>query len=518
MRGRFLFRAALAAAVLTAAGCEDPIVTAIDPILNVSPTSIDFGTVELTQQKVEIVKIENLENVPAVITAIEVTDDCGGCFVVQNPIDGLDGFGTHDLELRFRATQLEIATGTVAIMSDDPQAPFTRITMVGRGSDMRRPDICVTPERVDFGFIPAGGIAIGSFVIRSCGTNTLAIDEIVIDPPGAPFRVTTSTPSPQMPQFAEPGAQGSVSIRAELPESGTGTISARVLIRTNVLEEKNVPGEAGVVQVPLGGLANAPPVAVPGDDLTVEPWSRVTLDGSKSYDQDDPPDEPLSYRWRMVSTPGGSTTVLERATTFSPSFWVDITGTYEVELVVVDALGLESAPEVVVIEALPAEAVHIELTWDHPDSDLDLHFMRPTYEFCDCITDVHYRDCAREPNWFPSTPGANPRLDVDDRAGFGPENLNIDGDGAARFIPAGEYQIAVHYYASNSEISSWPTSESNATVRVFVFGLLAAELSRTMMMDNDLWHVGRLNWPNGTVTPTDAYLQGVLCPMRLPGG
>lgn len=494
--------------------CEEDIVGQIDPLLVVDPTHLDFGTVELSQQSVEATTIRNLESVSAKISSIRVEDDCDGCFVVQNPIDGLIGYEEHELQVRFRAVRLAAATGTVTIASDDPQAPNHRITLIGRGSDMRKPDIEVLPSAIDFGFVPAGGIALSSFVVRSTGTNDLLIDSIRIDPADAPFRITTSTPTPEMPGRLAPEAQASVSLRAELPESVTGTVTARILIATNVLEEKNVPGQPGVVQIPLNGLANRPPIAVPGDDLTVEPWSRVTLDGSASYDQDIPPDEPLTYRWRMVSKPGGSTTDVERARTERASFWADLTGTYEVELVVIDSLGLESAPELVVIEALPTNAVRIELTWDHPDSDLDLHFLRPTYDFCDCVTDVHYRDCAREPNWFPQTPGANPRLDIDDRKGFGPENINIDGDGTSRFIPDSEFRIAVHYYASNAAVSSWPTDVSNATVRIYVFGLLAAELSKPLEMDGDLWDVGTLSWPSGIVTPADGLRQGLFCPAR----
>jgi len=278
------------------------------------------------------------------------------------------------------------------------------------------------------------------------------------------------------------------------------------------VEEKNVPGQPGWVEVPLRAAANLPPVAVPGDDQTVEPWSRVTLDGSMSYDRDDPPDEPLMYRWRLVSAPEGSTTELEFPQQPDATFWADLSGTYEVELVVVDALGLESEPEVVVIEALPTNAVRIELTWDHPDADLDLHLIREGGAFCDCATDVHYRDCGREPNWFPQTPGANPRLDVDDRAGFGPENINIDGHGTTRFIPEGDYTIAVHYYATNEQSSSWPTNSTNATVRVFIFGLLAAELSQELTDGEQLWIAGTLQWPEEMVVESGADLQeGQLC-------
>ena len=35
--------------------------------------------------------------------------------------------------------------------------------------------------------------------------------------------------------------------------------------------------------------------------------------------------------------------------------------------------------------------------------------------------------------------------------------IDIDGDGPSRTIVPGEYTIVVHYYSSNSGISTWPT-------------------------------------------------------------
>jgi hypothetical protein len=511
-RRRALLGVTLATATaLGLLGCEEDTFTTIEPALEVTPEALDFGTVELGQDALRSAELRSYSTVPSVISAIRIEDDCDGCFLAVNPPDLVPANRDYTLELKYRAKRLLVATGTVTVVSDDPDKPEQVIHVRGRGIDTRKPDVEVAPEVVDFGFAPAGGVAISSFVVISTGTNDLLIDRIRVEPADAPFRITTSTPTPERPGALAPGARASVSVRAELPESATGTITASIIIETNVLEEKNVPGKPGWVQVPLRTVANLPPIALPGDDQTVEPWSRVTLDGSASYDQDDPPDEPLTFQWRLLSAPPGSTTALERARTPFPSFWADLSGVYEVELVVTDALGLDSEPAVILIEALPTNAVRIELTWDHPDSDLDLHLIRDGGTFCECSTDVHYRDCGRTPTWFPATPGANPRLDVDDTSGFGPENINIDGDGAARYIPAGTYTVAVHYYATNAQTSSWPTSVSTATVRIYVFGLLAAELTRPMADTGELWIAGALRWPDQTVAADGTVITGALC-------
>lgn len=503
-------RLGLILCALGIAACDDTVVGQVNPVVLVAPLHLDFGTVELGQDKSLPIVLSNLEIVPAEFT-VSVEDDCDGCFAIFDAPTQINR-GDYDMPVRFRAVRLEIATATVTVQSKVQGTGPVFVTMVGRGSDMRRPDVEVAPPELDFGFVPAGGISVQSFVVRSTGTNDLRIDSVEIDPADAPFRITTSTPAAGDPFVMGPGTQASASVRAELPATSTGTVTARILIRTNVLEEKNVPGEKGVVAIPLRAKANLPPLAVAGPDQTVEPWSRATLDGSMSHDQDNPPDDPITYRWELISKPEGSTTYLEQARTPTPSFWVDLAGRYEARLVVTDALGLESQNRAVtVIEALPTNAVRIELIWDHPDSDLDLHFIREGGSFCDCGTDVHYRDCARAPNWFPATPGANPRLDIDDRSGFGPENINLDGDGPNRFIPPGNYQIVVHYYSSNDDISTWPTTVSNAIVRVYIYGLLAAELSKPLERDGDLWTAGILTWPSGQVSGGGQVTGGQIC-------
>lgn len=490
--------------------CEDDFVVPLEPLLEVSPKRLDFGTVELTQDALLPLVLENKGAVPARLASVEVIDDCGGCFVTATPPSQVLGTQKLELDVRFRAFRLEVATGTVTIRAEDPKMPVHTVSLIGRGRDGRRPDLAVLPERVDFGFVPQGGVGVASFVIRSIGSADLLVDRVAIDPPSAPFSITTSTPTPARPGRLAPSAQASVGLRATLSASVTGTVSARVLIETNVLEEKNVPGRRGVVAVSLAARSNRPPVAVFTGPSAVEPRTRVSLDGSASHDQDAPPDLPLTYRWTLTP-PSGSTSVLERANGAMPSFFTDISGPYAVKLVVVDALGLESAPATLVVDALPKNALRIELTWDHPESDLDLHLIREGSAFCSCDGDCHYRDCGRSPTWFPGRDGANPKLDIDDSEGFGPENINIDGEGPLRVVQDGRYRIAVHYYATNAGASMWPTTVSNATVRVYIYGLLAAELTHAMTAEDQVWYAGFIEWPARVVTTDGSTQEGVRC-------
>ena len=100
--------------------------------------------------------------------------------------------------------------------------------------------------------------------------------------------------------------------------------------------------------VTISTEANVAPVAFPGYPRTVVLGDTVILNGSGSYDANG---DDLSYHWTLVSAPPGSSATLINANTQNPSFVADAIGSYEVSLVVNDAL-LDSEPVSNVISVL----------------------------------------------------------------------------------------------------------------------------------------------------------------------
>lgn len=115
-----------------------------------------------------------------------------------------------------------------------------------------------------------------------------------------------------------------------------------------------VTDETGLTSPPdtvLISSDNLAPTAVAGEDQLVIVNDSVALDGSNSTD---PELDPLSYAWKIVATPNGSTASIIDAESVAPSFIPDLTGQYQIELVVSDHIG-PSVPDTVTITAASAE-------------------------------------------------------------------------------------------------------------------------------------------------------------------
>lgn len=98
---------------------------------------------------------------------------------------------------------------------------------------------------------------------------------------------------------------------------------------------------------------NDPPVADAGPDQGAPIGQSVTLDGTGSFD---PNGSPLTYAWTFVGMPAGSASTLDDDTSATPSFTVDLPGTYELTLVVNDGQ-LDSAPDAVTVSTINSPPV-----------------------------------------------------------------------------------------------------------------------------------------------------------------
>ena len=135
--------------------------------------------------------------------------------------------------------------------------------------------------------------------------------------------------------------------------------------------------------------------------------------------------------------------------------------------------------------------LHVKISWNTDDTDVDSHLLMPGGAFFDCFSDCYFGNPA--PDWGVTGDIVDdPFLDVDDVDGFGPENINISEP------IAGTYTFIVHYYADHHDTFS---KASDTTVEVWSYGTLLGTFGPTRLNStNDAWDVFTIDWPAATVT------------------
>ncbi|NOZ86900.1 MAG: hypothetical protein GXP49_11645 [Deltaproteobacteria bacterium] len=260
--------------------------------------------------------------------------------------------------------------------------------------------------------------------------------------------------------------------------------------------------------LPLSGSCGQCPVAVV--DVTdpkideVEPLDTVLLDGTGSHS---PSGKTITYRWYFKKAPmdshtgfnpecnPGAVTAMDSCSNAAqPSFFVDLVGTYEPCLEICEQGGAcTSDPECkndkcVTINANPKKAIITQLVWDHPKTDVDLHYIRSGAKYGDTTATNPGGDC----HYFNPHPdyckagdkSDDPSLDIDDVEGYGPENIG-------HTHPCDDtYRIWVTYYEDYS------LGSTMAKVRVFIKGVQQNEQTHILEKRNCHWLVGTVKWSN----------------------
>ena len=273
------------------------------------------------------------------------------------------------------------------------QTAFVTQTVQLDGSQSSDPDGDALTFRWSFAALPTGSGAVIS-------GDTLVNPTFLVDRPGTyevqlivndgksdstPDRVTISTEN--SPPVANAGANQTVHVTETASLDGSGSTdvdgdpltydwlflevpsqSATILQNSRTFNPSFLVDEPGNYTVQLivndGKVDSGPktvvistensaPVADAGPDLKVHWGSRVTLDGSGSYDVDD---DPLTYKWALTGKPEGSTAGLSDPTAVKPSFDTDMLGSYIGQLIVNDGR-VDSASDTVVITTENAKPV-----------------------------------------------------------------------------------------------------------------------------------------------------------------
>lgn len=466
--------------------CEcDPSLSLLRPTLLVEPDEVNVTGAGVAQDTPILITLRNPSNVPLRVENVALEDNHDPAFrLVEWPTEVLAG-GEALARVMVRPELVSTITTTLFITAEPGALPVpnVEVPISVQALDLGLPKIRVEPDCIEFERIGQFDVAFSSVEISNDGVRDLLIDEVLFEP-AVPGDTAISVQGGVPPGFAvAPGE--SVTVTLTFAPQDTLTHEGDLVIRSNDPESREV-------RVCVSGTGSECPIAVAElleDPEDIEPLDTIRFYGGDSYTETQDV-EIEQHRWRMTVRPTGSTAVLSSPEAEQTQLTVDIAGTYEVCLEVLDTDGIRSCNDACTrVDVIPTDALHVQLVWDHPRADLDLHILK---EGGNVFT--HEGDCYfsnREPEWFEPL-AANPTLDADDDQGYGPENSNIEAP-----LPGSRWRVLVHYWNKQTDGDAFTV----ATLRVYAYGQLIGEFPHSFEDDEVLWRAVEVQWSDVPPTP-----------------
>lgn len=421
-------------------------------------------------------------------------------------------------------------------------------------ANQKVPCLKVIPaSQVNFGFVPLGTDGVRKVMLESCGDADVNLTSFKLTEDAKDvFTVDTSKIaslggkeiSKDNPLVLKTNETISVDLvcapEAELKDKDGKPAPYTAKVE---LEDNTIKADKSLGLTCWGTKTNCPtPVIVSQEGEEIVPQQELNLVGSQSFAG--PNQKVVKFKWSVLKQPKGSAghqfwpnagapdakfgaKTTQNGTDF---ITVNVAGEYVFQLEVWDDANNENciaAKQTILV--IPDEAIHVELLWDNPEdkdktdgglgngADMDLHFAHPNAaksklcknppemcgnKACKCQDDLD-KDGSPDPwfhtfhdtfwynpnpNWGSSDPTVddNPGLDLDDTDGWGPENLNFKTPETNTI-----YRVGVHYWDNHGY------GDATANVRIYIVGVLKADMTSAVMSQCDFWWVKDIEWPSG---------------------
>ena len=220
----------------------------VEPEIDVTPTSLDFGDVEMGQTADLQVTISN--SGIADLNVSSITSD-NALFTVETAVTPavIAPSGSVDVTIQFAPDSEGAAIGTLTIASDDTDEPSVDVSLDGNGTTPppQEPDITVSTLSVDFGNVAPSNSYSQTVMISNDGIVDLTVSSLSLTNPV--FSMSSAT----TPIVIAPGGSSHVTITFSPTEDGAQTDTLTIV--------SDDPDEASVDVAIQGTAVSAPAVA-----------------------------------------------------------------------------------------------------------------------------------------------------------------------------------------------------------------------------------------------------------------
>lgn len=413
------------------AGCRDNRVQQVPPTIGLEAITYELGAVKVGTEVTLPVPVTAATGADLVLSQVSLSGS--PAFTITSAPELVPGLATEPVTVRYAPTAAMADSTELVLRSNDELNPEVRVTVSGHGAHPAlalevgcdpatrcEATVASSPPSVTFAAEPFVRLRplevpeLPKLVFRSTGEVPLTLTTLALA--GADVTAFSFVGNAALPDgglVLAPGASASVPLRFR----PTADTQARYVAQVNVVTDDP---QALAVTVPLEGalrpnlpprvclnVARVAPADRPAVDFdTPAGWAQaLAADGGVDYraTRDVPPraevqlsalssaaDETactsdpedgrlgLTWAWRLVSQPAGSTPVtLLNATSPRATLRPFATGDYVAELTVTDSQG-NATTQAITFEVAVKNDLVVQLEWSGGAGvDLDVHLVRP---------------------------------------------------------------------------------------------------------------------------------------------
>ncbi|RMH85684.1 MAG: choice-of-anchor D domain-containing protein, partial [Calditrichaeota bacterium] len=223
------------------------------PIIAVSPTSIDYGNIALPGDSTAAVEIFNFGTADLIINALQITGGDSDQFSLPNPpilpLIIPPGAPPETVAVRFSPSRTGLLMGAFRILSNDSLRDTLDVPLRGVGV---APQIQVTPDTLRFGRVVVNGEKILPLEITNVGNLPLVVDDTsIVGNDDSLFHLVNPPPLP----ISIPPGGPPVTLSVRFHPTSTGAKSAFLVLTNNdpLHNPRNIP---------LRGTGVVPDIAV----------------------------------------------------------------------------------------------------------------------------------------------------------------------------------------------------------------------------------------------------------------
>ncbi|MCC7386486.1 MAG: choice-of-anchor D domain-containing protein [Deltaproteobacteria bacterium] len=240
------------------------------PVIEVTPATLDFGSVEVGMSRPLIVRIVNIGTADLIITRVEVSP-AGAPYTLTNqpmPSEVFAPRDSRDVTVTYAPPAVgPTAAASVVISSSDPARPTVTVPLTGEGTTGAVPIIFVSPNPLDFGRVPRGVPASRSVLVRNDGSAPLVLGQVrLTNDAGGRFRLPA-------PPAAGTQLNPAQTLNFNLEYSDNGVVATY----TGTLEIASNDPARPTVAVSLRAQTEPPPPAIT-DIAVAMTWTSMHAD------------------------------------------------------------------------------------------------------------------------------------------------------------------------------------------------------------------------------------------------